>query len=364
MLKRSHTVFVAFLIMVSLAGTALAAGNTFAVKDMVGRSVSFSKHPRRIICLSPGTLRLIVYLQAHDRLFGIENIERRFPKTRPYFMANPQLGNLPSVGPGGPNSINKEPDYEKILALNPDVIFISYMEAGLADRVQQKAGIPVFVITYGPFGTFNHKVLDSITAVGQVLGKEKRATEVVDFIQATRRDLLTRVDGVSEHQKSRVYIGGIGFKGTHGIESTETVYAPFDWVAARNAAGQGGKTGHLFVDKERLLAMNPDIIFIDGGGGNLVLQDLQKKPDFYQGLKAFRNKQVYTLHSFNWYMTNIGTVITDAYAVGKRLYPKRFKDVDLTDLANGVYAFLVGHPVYTDMVKIHGPLGHVLPVLQ
>ena len=45
--------------------------------------------------------------------------------------------------------------------------------------------------------------------------------------------------------------------------------------------------GHLFVDKEKLLAWNPEIIFIDGGGLNLVKQDREKKPEFYKGLRGF-----------------------------------------------------------------------------
>jgi len=343
---------------------AAAAKDVVTVKDMTGRNVSLPQHPDRIACLSPGTLRLIVYLQAQDRLVGIEDLEKKFPTTRPYYLAHPDLGQLSSIGPGGPNSINKEPDYEKILSAKPDVIFITYMEADLADQVQKKIGIPVFVLTYGPFGTFTDQVFDSIMAAGRVLGRENRARAVVDYIQGSRQNLRDRVQNVPADQNPWAYIGGIGFKGTHGIESTETNYAPFEWVTARNAAQKEGQTGHLFIDKERLLEIDPDVIFIDGGGKDLVRQDYEKKSAFYQGLKAFQNKKVYTLHSFNWYMTNLGTVITDAFTVGKILYPARFKDVDLAERADAVYDFLVGRPLYAEMKKIHGPLGQTAPFLK
>ena len=118
------------------------------------------------------------------------------------------------------------------------------------------------------------------------------------------------------------------------------------------------------MDKEKLLTWNPDIIFIDSGGSDLIRQDYEKKPAFYQGLKAFRNKKVYTLHAFNWYVTNIGTVLIDAYAVGKVLYPKEFKDVRLEKKADEIYSFLLGKPIFKEMEKYHGRLGGIPSFLK
>lgn len=335
------------------------AKEKMTVTDMAGRQVTLSKDPERIICISPGTLRLILYMGGKNKVIGVEDIEKANPKTRPYWIANSELSRLPSIGPGGPNTINKEPDLEKILAVDPDVIFISYMDKIRAGALQKKIGIPIIVLTYGPFGTFNEMVYDSIRLVGQIINKEERATAVIDFIEGSQKDLNSRVVGFSEDQKPTVYVGGIGFKGTHGIESTETVYAPFEWVKARNIAMSKAKKSHLFVDKEKILAWNPDIIFIDSGGNELVRQDYVKKPDFYHGLKAFKNRQVHILHSFNWYMTNLGTVIADAYTVGKVLYPEMFDDVKLARKADEIYDFLVGKSVYQEIVKIFGGLGEV-----
>jgi iron complex transport system substrate-binding protein len=295
---------------------------------------------------------------------GVEDIEKANPKTRPYWIANNELSGLPSIGPGGPNSINKEPDLEKILAVSPDIIFISYMDRIKADALQKKIGIPVIVLTYGPFGTFTDAVYDSIALVGCILSKEDRAASVVDFIEKSRKELNKRVNGIPGDQRPAVYVGAIGFKGTHGIESTETIYAPFEWVKARNIAVSGGKKGHLFVDKEKILVWDPDIIFIDSGGNELVKQDYIKKPDYYKGLSAFRKRNIHILHSFNWYMTNLGTVIADAYTVGKIIYPERFDDVDVDVKADQMYNFLVGKPVYKQMVENFGRLGEIPDYLE
>jgi iron complex transport system substrate-binding protein len=341
-----------------------SAKQTITVTDMVGREVTIPKDPERIICIAPGTLRLILYVGGKSKVVGVEDIEKANPKTRPYWIANSELGRLPSIGPGGPNTINKEPDLEKVLAVNPDVLFISYMDRANANALQEKIKIPVIVLSYGPFGTFSEVVYDSIRLVGRALDKETRAKAVIDSVEDSRRDLFSRVKGFPEEDKPTVYVGGIGFKGTHGIQSTETRYAPFEWVKARNIAMSEGKKGHLFVDKEEILSWDPDIIFIDSGGTELVRQDYEKKPDFYRGLKAFKNGRVYTLYSFNWYMTNLGTVIADAYAAGKILYARRFEDVKLRNKADEIYTFLVGKPVYAELAQTYGQLGETPTYLK
>jgi iron complex transport system substrate-binding protein len=332
------------------------AGEIIQITDMAGRQVSVPKGPARIIGLGPGALRLIIYLESKNKVVGVEDIEKQFPTARPYWIANSELGRLPSVGPGGPSTINSAPDLEKVLALKPEVIFITYLDREKAEALQRKIGIPIVVLTYGPFGSFDEKLFDSLRLCGKILDKQDRAEAVLRFIENSRRDLFKRVEGYSENRKPLVYIGGIGFRGTHGLESTETAYAPFEWVKANPAVKQESQQGHLFVDKEKLLTWNPDIIFVDSGGSDLIRQDYEKKPAFYQGLKAFRNKKVYILHAFNWYMTNMGTVLIDAYAVGKVLYPKEFKDVQLEKKSDSIYSFLLGRPIFKEMEKHHGKL--------
>jgi iron complex transport system substrate-binding protein len=333
------------------------AGDAVIVTDVAKRTVNVPKDPKKIICLAPGALRLICYLGAQDRLVGVEQFEKTRPVGRPYWLANPQLAKLPQVGPGGPKSINSEPDLEAILRVKPDVIFVTYMKAPMANSLQRKLRIPVVVLSYGGFATFDPVVYESLKIVGKVLGKEQRAEEVVAFIEGAREDLLKRVEGVPDSAKPTVYIGGIGYKGFQGIESTDANYVPLDWVKARNVAKSLQKTGHLFIDKEKLMSWSPRIVFVDGGGLGLLREDHRKKPSFYQGLKAVKDKSVFLLLPFNWYMTNIGTAIADAYACGKILYPEKFADIDLPQKADAIYTFFVGKPVYQMMKRHFGELG-------
>ena len=352
----------ASLLALATAATAFTAPVT--VTDIGGRTVTVPGDPQRIICTGPGSLRQICYLGAQNRVVGVERMEKDWTTGRPYWIANPELARLPSIGPGGPAGINAEPDLEAVLEVRPEVIFISYMEAARADVLERKIGIPVLLLSMGRFATFDEAVYDSLRVAGRVLGKEARAEEIIAFIEGSRKDLERRTAFLEQGEKSGLYIGAIGYKGTQGIESTDADYIPFAWVHARNLAREVQQKGHLFLDREKLLAMDPDVIFLDGGGLDLVASDYERKRGYYQSLKAFRERRVYVLFPYNWYVTNIGTALADAYAAGKILFPERFADVDPETKAEEFFAFLVGRPVLGRMKETYGSLGRVADFLS
>ncbi|WP_218188223.1 iron ABC transporter substrate-binding protein [Desulfosarcina cetonica] len=274
----------AVLLSVWLCVPAMGAERT--VTDLAGRRVSVPEQPKRIICIGPGALRLIVYLQAQDRVVGVESMELREPAGRPYWLAQPQLKTLPVIGPGGPGAINKKPDMEAVLQAAPDLIFVTYMDGPLADTVAATLGIPVVVLSYGELAVFDTAVYTSLRLVGTLLGRQERAEAIVAYLEGLRQDLDRRTGGIPEDEKPRAYMGGIGYRGSHGIESTQRQYIPLDWNHAINLANAVGSTAgggsHVVVDKEALLGLDPDVIFIDGGGLALVAEDHAKKPEFYQ----------------------------------------------------------------------------------
>jgi iron complex transport system substrate-binding protein len=354
----------AILLVVWMATAAVAQSLT--VTDMIGRTVHVPAEAERIICIGPGALRLIVYLDAQDRVAGVEAMEKRFAAGRPYWLAQPQLRTLPVIGPGGPGAINKRPDMEAVLRVAPDLIFATYLDVHLADEVAATLGIPVVVLDYGELARFDRAVYDSLELAGRILNRQTRADAVVATIEGLREELKRRTADIPDGEKPGVFVGGIGYRGAHGITSTQRHYIPLDWNHAVNLAESidAAIGSHVFVDREALLGLDPGVIFIDGGGLALVAEDYRKKPDFYRALSAFRSRRVYALLPFNFYTTNIGTAVVDAFAIGKTLYPQRFEDVDLAERADAIYTFLVGRPVYAQMATEYGHVGQPVVFLQ
>ncbi len=327
--------------------TPQADSGTFSVIDMANRTVEVKKDPQRIIGVGAGALRMIVYLQAADRVVGVDDREQIKYDTsgfgmpsgidKPYNLANPDLATKPFIG-------GKTGDPELIAAQNPDVVFFTFTTGKDAQALQEKSGRPVVALTTGDLGKNKDVFYQSLRVMAKILGKEERADSITSYIDRTIQDLNDRTKDIPADKRPRVYVGGIAFNGAHGFLSTDPGYAPLLMVNGNNVAASANSGGQIMIDKEKLLDWNPDVIFIDEASYVLVKEDL--KDPVYQSLPAVKNGRVYGVMPYNWYANNYDTVLADAYFIGKTLYPEQFADVDPAQKADEIYTMLDGKPVY------------------
>jgi iron complex transport system substrate-binding protein len=118
-------------------------------------------------------------------------------------------------------------------------------------------------------------------------------------------------------------------------------------------------TSTVTLDIEALPSLNPQIIFTDYAGMTLIKQDVQAHPEIFNQLDAIKNGKVYGVLNYNSYTTNFEIALSDAYYVGSVLYPTQFSDVNAAQKADEIYTFMVGAPVYSQMVSLYGPFGPV-----
>lgn len=306
------------------------------VTDLAGREITIKTPVDKVVAIGPGALRLVTYIDGLQRLAGVENMDKTLAAGRTYNMVfHDGLQQLPVIGQGGPDSV---PDDERLVDINPDVIFMaSLLDAEKADELQSKTGIPVVTLSYGQAGIFEEDVYASLELIGSVLDRKDRAGQVVDYIKGIQKDLKDRVKDISDEDKPTVYVGALGFKGGHGIESTRGNYPPFMAVDAKNVADVLEQTGSVMIDKEKLLEWDPEIIFLDKGNFHIVEEDYKKNSQFYNSLQAVKNSKVYGILPYNQYNTNIDTALANCYWVGKILYPDRFNDIDPAEKAVEIY---------------------------
>ncbi|MBT0159248.1 iron ABC transporter substrate-binding protein [Candidatus Bathyarchaeota archaeon A05DMB-2] len=335
------------------SGTPGQQSGTQQIIDMTGRNVTVPNNVQKVIAVNPGALRLITYMDASDLVCGVEEVESD-PNGRPYAMAHPEYATLPVIGPqfGG--------DPELIAAQAPDVVFTTDTVVSNLDALQNQLGIPVVGIVYGGLDTpeLRQTFYDGLTLIGKVLHKESRATEVINYVKGLIDDLEERTFDIPDADKLSVYVGGLSSRGNHGFTSTAAYYAPFTLTNSKNViipAMAQNSTSVVNIDVEVLPGLNPQVIFVDYNGLSLCREDVQKHAAVYGSLDAITNNCTYGVMGYNWYHLNFDVVLTDAYYVGKVLYPNQFADIDIAQKANEIYEFLVGTPLYEQMVQLYGP---------
>jgi iron complex transport system substrate-binding protein len=162
------------------------------------------------------------------------------------------------------------------------------------------------------------------------------------------------------------YLGGVAYKGPHGFQATEPSYPPFDFVGLRNIArserGIAKDIPYADVAKEMIVAWNPDFVFLDLStlqlgetqGG---LYELRTDPA-YRSLTAVVQRRAYGVLPYNWYSINFGSILANAYFVGKTVHPAGFADIEPATEADAIYTFLVGKPVFSEMNAAFGGLAY------
>jgi len=215
----------------------------------------------------------------------------------------------------------------------------------------------VVVLDYGDLYTYREKFYSALRTMALVMDRRERAEEVIAFFEAAIADLDGRTADIPREEKKSCYIGGIAYRGPHGFQSTEPTYPPFMFVNAANLAYDPGKSlaelEHADVAKEQIVVWDPDVLFVDvstiqSDPQASAVYELQNDPA-YTELKAVRAGEVYGVLPYNWYTSNYGSILADAYFVGKVLYPGRFQDIQPAAKADQIYGFLLGEAVFQQL---------------
>ena len=334
----------------ALPGKASEGSGPIEFTDMADRQIRLADRPERIIAIG-SALRLYTYVAGTDKLVGVERKQQSVATGRPYIMANPSLEDLPVIGEGHPD----DPDPELIIQAGPDVIIAGdIMDIKSLELLQKRTHVPVVIISQGSGALFSPVLYRAVGIIGKITGKKDRAGDLVRYMERCKAELAGLTRQVPEQGKPGIFIGGLSYKGIHGVESTACRSDVLMAIRARNVADELKAKGSVMIDKEKLIQWDPDILVIDAGGLSVVKQDYARTPVFYNTLSAVRNGKVYCQLPDVAYYRNIETAIANAYFLGKLLYPEAFKQIHPEGKADEIYSFMLGMPLYDKMAGLYG----------
>lgn len=313
------------------------------IVDGNGREVEIPYTVDSVVCVGVGALRYSCYVGAADFITGVEDYETKAGMSRLYNYVNyDKFKDLPVTGNNG------EPNAEAIIAVSPDVIVMSAYASVDPDDLAQQTGTPVVMVP-GSDTTLDDKAYETIRILGQLYGLEARAEELTAYLKGIEDDLQTRTAGIAQEDKPAVYVAGVSFKGAHGFEGTEANYGPFVLIGANNLADTTGQTGAFDIDLEQVLTWDPELIFLDFNGMDLINEDYAANPDYYQALTAVQEGKVYSQISFRSYASNLETALADAYYAACVMFPEQFADVDVEAKIGEIFEMLLGSNPYEDL---------------
>ncbi|WP_126940014.1 ABC transporter substrate-binding protein [Veillonella sp. VA142] len=326
------------------------AGKNIEITDVSGQTVTLKKPAERVVVqwsATGGAFLTMAALEGKDVAKTIVGIDPYLQKTRTDMWNQfkkdiPELDKIPQIG-----SVNdKTFDTEKVISLNPDVIFIplnmkDQYEADYKPKLDA-AGITTIYIDYHAEKLENHQ--KTIEVIGKALGKEERAKEIKTFYTDHLTKVLDRVKTINK-TKPTVYIEA----GNEGPEAFGLSYSDkIAWGALATRVGGDLITKDVVksaepVNPEFVLDKNPDVILITGSywpkkassmrlgydtdeaHSQELLKAFTTERKGWDTLKAVTNKKVFSAH--HGLPREVYDVAVFEY-LAKTFYPEEFSDID------------------------------------
>ena len=323
------------------------------VTDMIGRQVEIIPGSYgRVVCIGAGALRIYSCIGDPAILAGVEDIDNTTlaerPKmfdavARPYVLAFGDVFNtLPSCGVGGPMAQTAEA--EKILSCAPDIVISAFEDVEKADALQAQLGVPVITMKTGSKGVFDEAFFGSLKLLGVIFGREEKAEELVQFIQAEAAEITARTAGIPEEDKPSVYVCGLGNWGTTDHLMTAEKYVSFEIAGVKNVVSGLGMEAIGPIEEEKFveLGADMDIIIMDAAAVKNIKPLYQEDPAMFDTCKAWQNGEVYLEMAYNAYYTNFEIALINTWFIAKTVYPEAFADIDMTAKTNEVTEMFYG----------------------
>ena len=251
--------------------------------------VEVAKNPEKVVVFDFGTLDTL-----DDLGVEIAGLPRN---TVPGYLAkydDDKYVNLGSL---------KEPDFEALNAMKPDVIFISARQADLYEEFAKIAPtIYVGLDTAHYIDSFKHNA----ELMGEIFGKEDKVKAELEDIDAKIAEIKEKA--VESKSKALVVLATEGKVSAYGPNSRFGLvhdvlgFTPADEKIEVSTHGQN-------ISFEYILEKNPDVLFVidrDAAIGNGASAQGSIENDLVKKTEAFKNDKIVYLNGEYWYLSGGG----------------------------------------------------------
>jgi len=264
------------LLLVSILSLFFVLSFSITLVDDLGRVVEFESPVERIVSAAPLVSDYLVHLKSEDKVVGVTDWDVHIEAEK--------IGNVYPL------------NMEKIISLNPDVVFLTggFQEPEV-ERLEE-FGIKTFVV--------NPTSLNDIPQVVQKLGIILEKRNLAQNISADFRKTISDIGKETSlwKDKPRVFYAMISVQNISEIWTTGTgsfLNEAISLAGGLNvAAPLTGNNGWLSVGPEYLLKENPDIIIVPSyftGDNSLV--DTINRTEQFSSLKAVKNENILTINN-------------------------------------------------------------------
>jgi len=284
-------------------------GFPMTVKDARGTEMTIAKKPEKIVSLTLGTDEMLFRLVDESRIKGIT-----------FLSEDPGLSNIVDIAKEFPVKLNNE--VEKIISLQPDIVFAADWADEKVIKQLQDAKINVYAYKT-PNGIEDQK--KTVMEIARLVGEQKKGEELVKWMEDELKKVEEKMGNLADNQKLTA-LSLDSFFYTYGKNTT------FDDIAGRaglvNLASKESIEGWQQLSKEKVVEMNPDVIFLpswsyEGFDAKEFAEEFKSDRALAE-VSAVKNNRVLMLSEAH--MTSVShNIVLGVEDAAKAVYPELFK---------------------------------------
>jgi iron complex transport system substrate-binding protein len=338
-------ILVAFIMFPGMA----SAREHRVVVDQLGRRVIIPKNVDRVVILMHHALDVAVELGAQDKIVGIlSDWEKYLPSG--FRKAWPEIDKVAT-----PGDLRTSVNMEALLKLKPDVVIITHYMMGRTGKQIEAAGLPVVGLSFYKAGYEEASVLnpelkdpdraytegmkEGVRLMGDILGKRDRAEKLLSYIFRNRKLIEERVGHLRKDQRVTTYMA---YPKMFTMGTGKYASVIMERAGGLNVAMN--ISGYKQVSMEDVLRWNPRVIFTQERY-KFVAKEIKNSP-VWKSVQAVLDNRVFITPE---YVKPWGHPCPESIGLGelwmaKKLYPEKFKDIDMQAYADDFYRTFYGIP--------------------
>ncbi len=274
------------------------------VVDDIGRQVTISQLPQRIISLAPSNTEILFALGLDQKIVGVTDY-CDYPEAA---KAKPRVAGY------------SNPNIEKIVSLEPDLIVAESIHEKMVLPALEKLGLTVFVTS----ATSLDIILRDIEVIGRITGKQKAATELVNNLKARIDTVASKTAALTSEQRPRVLY--VCWHAPIWTMGSGTFIDDLIWKAGGSNVFAADFKKSRAVSLEAVINKNPQVILVSGMGttGELIYSSIVGE-ERLKSVDAIANHRVYKISNANL-IERPGPRIADGLEeIAKYIHPELFR---------------------------------------
>lgn len=271
------------------------------VTDDLGREVTITKQPERIISLAPSNTEILFALGLGEKVVGITNVCNYPSQTE----EKEKIGDY------------NNPNLEKIIELEPDLILASH--GNPVKLINQLEELNHTVIGLSPKNIDG--IISSITMVGNITANDEEAAGLTEEMKKRMEAVLSGISSLAEDNRPRVlYV--VWYKPLWTAGSETFIDELIQKAGGVNIAGE--LSGWPQISLETVIEKNPQVIIVGSSEDQPELIEAVKNESTLHETDAFKYNRIYTIDTD--IVSRTGPRIVDALEeMAKIIHPEIFK---------------------------------------